>query len=46
MSVENYGKKIVSNNSNKSLHESSNDNGDAVVNFTMSKNLIVKSIIF
>jgi len=28
----------------KSLHESSYDNSDAVVNFTVSKNLIVKSI--
>lgn len=29
-----------------SLHENSNDNGDTVVNFTTSKNLIVRSIIF
>jgi endonuclease/exonuclease/phosphatase family metal-dependent hydrolase len=29
---------------NKSLHEASNDNGVRVVNFAISKNLIVKSI--
>jgi hypothetical protein len=31
---------------NKSLHEISNDNGDRVVNFAASKNLVVKNTIF
>jgi endonuclease/exonuclease/phosphatase family metal-dependent hydrolase len=31
---------------NESLHEASNDNGDRVVNFATSKNLIVKSTTF
>jgi hypothetical protein len=31
---------------NESLHETSNDNGDRVVNFATSKNLIVKSTTF
>jgi hypothetical protein len=31
---------------NESLHEISNDNGDRVVNFATSKNLIVKSTKF
>ena len=31
---------------NESLHEDSNDNGVRIVNFTMSKNLIVKSTMF
>jgi endonuclease/exonuclease/phosphatase family metal-dependent hydrolase len=31
---------------NESLHEASNDNGVRVVNFTTSKNLIVKSTTF
>jgi hypothetical protein len=31
---------------NESLHEASNDNGVRVVNFAISKNLIVKSITF
>jgi hypothetical protein len=31
---------------NKSLHESSNDNGVRVVNFATSKNLIVKNMMF
>jgi endonuclease/exonuclease/phosphatase family metal-dependent hydrolase len=30
----------------KSLHEANNDNGDRVVNFATSKNLIVKSTMF
>jgi hypothetical protein len=33
-------------NGNKSLHEDINDNGVRVVNFTTSKNLIVKSAMF
>jgi hypothetical protein len=33
-------------NGNESLHEISNDNGVRVVNFTTSKNLIVKSTMF
>jgi hypothetical protein len=31
---------------NKSLHEISNDNGVRVVNFAISKNSVVKSIMF
>jgi hypothetical protein len=31
---------------NKSLHESSNDNGVRVVNFATSKNIVVKSTMF
>jgi hypothetical protein len=31
---------------NKSLHESINDNGVRVVNFSISKNLIVRSTMF
>jgi endonuclease/exonuclease/phosphatase family metal-dependent hydrolase len=31
---------------NESLHEISNDNGDRIVNFATSKNLVVKSTMF
>jgi hypothetical protein len=31
---------------NESIHEDSNDNGDTVVNFATSKNLVVKSMMF
>jgi len=31
---------------NKSLHQDSNDNGVRIVNFTTSKNLVVKSMMF
>jgi hypothetical protein len=31
---------------NESLHEISNDNGDIIVNFATSKNLVVKSTMF
>ena len=31
---------------NESLHQDSNDNGDRIVNFATSKNLVVKSTMF
>ena len=31
---------------NESLHQDSNDNGVRIVNFTTSKNLVVKSMMF
>ena len=31
---------------NESLHQDSNDNGVRIVNFAMSKNLVVKSMMF
>jgi hypothetical protein len=40
---EDISKPIIGN---ESLHEASNDNGVRVVNFTTSKNLIVKSTTF
>jgi len=31
---------------NKSLHQASNDNGNRIINFATSKNLVVKSKMF
>jgi hypothetical protein len=31
---------------NESLHQDSNDNGDRIINFATSKNLVLKSTLF